>query len=152
MSEQAVEAVRRAFADASRLKDPSGRTVDALDPESLDEVFRFFDPDIELHEDPHFPEAGVYRGIEAIRRYFAQFSEQFDEFTFEAEDFVDLGGDRVLVLFRLRTRGIGSGATVEARPGWIYEVRGGKAVAIETHLDRRGALAAAGLDERQTRA
>ncbi|HYU61874.1 MAG TPA: nuclear transport factor 2 family protein [Solirubrobacterales bacterium] len=145
MSEQAVEVVRRSFEDASRVKDPSGRVVDALDRETLAVAFDFFDPEIEIREDPRFPERGVYRGLQAVGRYFAQFTENFDEFTFEAEDFVDLGDDRVLVLFRLRTRGAESGARAEARPGWIYTIRGGKAVRIEAYLDRREALAAAGL-------
>jgi ketosteroid isomerase-like protein len=145
MSEEEVEIARRAFEEASRVRDPAGSDVDALDRETLAVVFDFFDPEIELHEDPRFPEAGVYRGLEAVSRYFAQFTENFDEFTFKAEDFIDLGGDRVLILFRLRTRGSGSGATVEARPGWIYTIRDGKAVRIETYLDRGEALAAAGL-------
>jgi ketosteroid isomerase-like protein len=145
MSKEAVEAARRAFDDASRVRDPSGRAVDALDRETLAVVFDFFDPEIELREDPRFPEAGVYQGLEAVSRYFGQFTESFDEFTFEAEDFIDLGGDRVLILLRLRTRGSGSGATVEERPGWISTIRGGKAVRIETHLDRGEGFAAAGL-------
>jgi ketosteroid isomerase-like protein len=143
MSHEAVEAARRAFEEASRVRDPSGRAVDALDPETLAVAFEFFDPEIELREDPRFPEGGVYRGAEAVTRYFRQFTESFDEFTFEAEDFIDLGADRVLVLLRLRTRGSGSGATVEARPGWIYTIRDGKAVRIEAYLDRAEALAAA---------
>ena len=74
---------------------------------------------------PRFPEAGVYRGIAAVRDYWGRFTENFDQFTFEVEDFVDIGGERVLVLSRLTTRGRGSGATVEVRPGWIYTIRAG---------------------------
>jgi ketosteroid isomerase-like protein len=145
MSEQAVELVRRLFDEASRVKDPSARGVDALDRATLEFVFDFFSPEIEFREDPSFPESGVYRGLDAVRRYFGQFTESFDEFVFDTEDFIDLGEDRVLILFRLRTRGSGSGATVEARPGWIYTIGGGKVVRIETYLDRGEALAAAGL-------
>lgn len=144
MSEEAVEAARRMSEEASRVRDPSGREVDALDRETLAVAFDFFDPEIELREDPRFPEAGVYRGLEAVSRYFGQFTENFDEFTFEPEEFIDLGGDRVLVLLRLRTRGSGSGATIEAQPGWIYTFRGEKAVKIEAYLDRDEAFAAAG--------
>jgi ketosteroid isomerase-like protein len=144
MSEEVVEVVRSALEEASRVKDPSGRRIDALDRETLAVVFDSFDREIELHEDPSFPEAGVYRGIEALDRYFAQFTESFDEFSFEAEDLIDLGEDRVLIFFRLRTRGKGSGAAVEARPGWIYTIRERKVVRIEAYLDRAEALAAAG--------
>jgi ketosteroid isomerase-like protein len=145
MAEEAVEVIRAAFEEASRVKDPSGRAVAALDPETLAVVFDFFDPEIELQEDPSFPEAGIYRGIEAVRRYFDQFTESFDEFTVEAEDYVELADGRVLMLFRLRTRGKESGATVTAHPGWIYTIRGRKAVRIEAYLDRDEAFAAGGL-------
>ena len=145
MPTQAVDVVRRAFQEASRVRDPSGRRVDALDPETLAVFFDFFDPAIEVHEDPRFPEARVYRGGGDAAGYFTRFTESFDEFSFEAEDFIDLGADRVLFLFRLRTRGKGSGATVEERPGWIYTMRNGRAVRIDAYLDRREAFAAAGL-------
>jgi ketosteroid isomerase-like protein len=148
MSSQAVEVARRAFEEASRVRDPSGRTVDALDPETLAVAFDFLDSAIEVHEDPRFPEAGIYRGHEAAAAYFRQLTDSFDEFAFEAEDFIDLGADRVLFLFRLRTRGKGSGAAVEERPGWIYTVRNGKAVRIDAYLDRREAFAAAELGNR----
>jgi uncharacterized protein len=136
---------RQLFEEASRVRDPSGRVVDALDRATLKVAYSFYDPEVEIHEDPRFPEAGVYRGIEAVDRYFAQFTESFDEFTFEAEDFIDLGEGRVLWLFRLRTRGKGSGATAEATPGWIYTFRDGKVVRIEAYFDRGEALTAAGL-------
>ncbi len=145
MSEDPAEIVRRAFEQASRVRDPSGRRLDLLDPKTLEVVFDFLDPEIEVREDPRFPEAGIFTGKVAVRRYFDQFTESFDEFSFETEDFIDLGDDRVLMLFRLRSRGKGSGARVEARPGWIYTIRDGKAVRIEAYLDRAEALAAAEL-------
>ena len=145
MSEEAVEAARWVFQEASRVTDPAGRVLNARNGEALAVVFAAFDPEIELREDPRFPEAGTYRGVEAVRRYLEQFTETFDEFLLEAEDFVDIGDDRVLFLFRLRMRGAGSGATVEARPGWIHTIRDGKAMRIETYLDRDEALAAAGI-------
>ena len=145
MSREAVEAARRAFEDASRVKDPSGRVVDVLDPETLAVVFESFHPEIEAREDPSFPEAGLYRGRDAVRGYFEQVMESFDEFTFEAEDFIDAGEDRVLVLLHTRMRGRGSGVAVEARPGWIYTIHAGKTVRIEAYLDQVEARAAAGL-------
>jgi ketosteroid isomerase-like protein len=146
VSEEAVEVIRAVLEQASRVKDPSGRQLDALDRETLAVVFEFFDPEIEVHEDPSFPEAGVYRGVEAAARYFTQFTESFDQFTLEVEDLVDLGDGKVLMLFRLHTRGKESGATVEAHPGWIFTIRDRKAVRIEAYLDRDEAYAAAGLE------
>jgi ketosteroid isomerase-like protein len=142
MSQEAIDTMRRVFEMASRVKDPTGRVLDILDPESRAVVYDFLDPDIEFHEDPSFPETGTFRGIAAVRQYYEQFTAEFDEFTFEAEEFIDAGQDRVLILFHTRMRGKGSGAVVEARPGWIYTVRDGKAVALESYLDQREAVAA----------
>ena len=83
-----------------------------------------------------------------VRRYFAQFTEQFDEFRFEFEDVLDAGGDRVVLLFYLHGRGKDSGAVFEERPAWVQTIRDSKAVRIEAYLDRREALKAVGLSER----
>jgi ketosteroid isomerase-like protein len=141
----AVEAARGVFERASRIQDPSGRRLDVLDPDTMDAIIDFFDPEVEFHEDPRFPEAGVYKGPEAARNYYKAFGESFDEFTFEAEDFIGVGEDEVLILFRIRTRGKGSGAHTEAESGWIYTIRNGKTVRVVAYFDRNEALVAAGL-------
>jgi ketosteroid isomerase-like protein len=145
MSEKPIEVARRMAEEASRVTDPSGRVLNALDRDTLGVVFDSFDPAVEFHEDPRFPEPGVYQGVESIDRYFDRFRESFDEFTFETEQFIELDEERVLWLFRLRTRGKDSGATTEATPGWIFTIRGGKATRIDAFFDRSEALAAAGL-------
>jgi ketosteroid isomerase-like protein len=147
MSEENVELMRRVFDAASRRADPTGRAVDALDHDSMAVVYKSMAPEVEVHEDPRFPEAGIYQGVEAVRGYFERFAESFDEFSFEAEEFIGLADDRVLVLFRLTTRGKGSGARVEARPGWIYTIRDDLTVRIDAFLNRDEALEAAGLSE-----
>ena len=145
MSERAIDLIRRSFEEASRRGDPSGSRIDALDPETLAVVYESFHPEIEVHEDPRFPEAGVYRGVEEASRYFANFTESFDEFSFELEELRELSEDRVLALFRLRARGKDSGVEVEEQPGWILTVQDGKTRRIDAFLDRADAFAAAGL-------
>jgi ketosteroid isomerase-like protein len=143
MSQENVDLTRDAFLAASR-----GGSLDALDRDALERAFEFFHPEIEVREDPRFPEAGVFRGREAVRGYFAQFTEQFDEFRFEFEDVLDAGDERVVLLFHVHGRGKDSGAVFEEHPAWIQTIRDGKAVLIEAFLDRGEALTAAGLDER----
>jgi ketosteroid isomerase-like protein len=138
--------VRTAFESAARLRDPSGRQLDVLDPQSRAVVFGFVDEEIEFREDPRFPESDVYRGVEATSRYFDRFTESFDEFVLEDLEFVPVDDERVLVQFRLRMRGKGSGAPAEALPGWLWTVRDGRGVKIEAFLDRAEARLAAGLD------
>jgi ketosteroid isomerase-like protein len=147
MSQENVDLMRRVFEKASGRAGPTAGALDALDADSMTVIFKTLDPEIEFHEDPRFPEAGVYRGIEAVRDYWDRFGESFDEFSFEAEDVVDLEEARVLVLLRLRTRGRDSGATAESRVGWIYTIRDGLTVRIDAFLDRDDAVEAAGLRE-----
>jgi len=140
MSEGNVEVLRPYF----------GRRIDALDEEALDRVMQVFHPEVEFHEDPKFPEAGVYRGHDAIRAYARQFSSEFDAFSWEGEDIRDAGNDQVLVFLRVRGRGKGSGADVDIRAGWLFTLTRAaeaKVVRVDAYLDRRDALEAAGLSE-----
>ena len=79
--------------------------------------------------------------------YWEQFTDNFDEFTIAAEDFVDIGGDRVLVLLIITTRGRGSFAAVTMRIAWIFTLRDALITRIEAFADRAEALEAAGLSE-----
>ena len=133
MSEENVELVRATF-DARRRGDPIPRS-------------EYFAPEVEFHEDPRLPEAGIYRGVEEVLGYWGQFIENFDEFMIDPEDFVDIGGDRVLVLLIITTRGRGSSATVTMPIAWIFTVRDSLVTRIEAFADRNEALEAAGLSE-----
>jgi ketosteroid isomerase-like protein len=143
MSRQSVKVARDTFLAASR-----GGALDALDQNALERAFEFFHPEIEVEEDPRFPEAGVFRGRNAVRSYFAQFTEQFDEFRFELEDVLDAGDDRAVLLFHLHGRGKDSGAEFEEHPAWVQTIRDGKVVRIEAYLDRGEALKIVGRSER----
>jgi ketosteroid isomerase-like protein len=140
VSRENVELIRSAFLDAS-----DGGRLNVLDPHVLEEVFQSFDPEIEVREDPRFPEAGVYRGLEALRAYISQFTKQFDTFVFEFDDVLDVDVDRVLLLFHIHGRGKDSGAVFDEDPAWIYKIRDRKVTRIEAYLDRREALDAVGL-------
>ena len=72
MSQENLKLAREVFLAASR-----GGALDALDQDALERAFEFFHPEIEIREDPRFPEAGVFRGQNAVRRYFAQFTERY---------------------------------------------------------------------------
>jgi ketosteroid isomerase-like protein len=146
MPESHVDLVRTAFENAARVRDPSGERFDVLDVESREVIFGFVHEELEFREDPKFPEGGVYRGADAARAYFEQFTESFDEFVLENPEFLRVDDERVLVQFRLQMRGKGSGAPAEAFPGWVWTIREGRAVKIEAFLDRAEARAAAGLD------
>jgi ketosteroid isomerase-like protein len=87
----------------------------------------------------------VYHGSDALRAYFKPFSREFEPSWCEAEEVLDAGEDRVLLLTRVRGRGKTSGGKVDSRGGWLLTVRGGGAVRVDAYLERREALEAAWL-------
>ena len=91
--------------------------------------------------------ADTYRGHEGIRDLLTLTDEVFDQFRYEVDDLVD-AGDSVLVLGRIRARGIQSGATGTQHGAILFQLRDGLIVTYRSYLDRTEALAAVGLDER----
>jgi uncharacterized protein len=104
------------------------------------------DPDIEWVEDPQRADGQVYRGHEAVRGSWERWLDQWDEYGFEAERFVDCGDD-VLLVSREHGRGIASGAPVSSRHYAIVTVREGRIARFREFYDENEALKAAGLEE-----
>src|SRR5438105_8484246 len=121
----------------------SGFDLDAW----LDE---FFDPEIEWHDLPMLPEAGVHSGRDAFRRHAAAYLEAWAE-PIEIED-IRAVGDRVVVRGRWGGVGRQSGAhetgdlSVPAT-GAVYDFRAGRILRVEQFLTHAEALEAAGLLE-----
>ena len=91
--------------------------------------------------------ADTYQGHEGIRDLLRLTDEVFDQFRYEVDDLVD-AGESVLVLGRIRARGIQSGATGAQHGAILFHLRDGLIVAYRSYLDRNEALAAVGLGER----
>ena len=127
MPESNVEKVRRGLSSG---------------PESL---LALLADDVEWDYVGAFPESATYYGPEAVRRFFAQWMGAFDDFGFEAEEFVD-GGDHVLVLMRQWGRGKATGAQVENRTWQVFTFRAGRIVHCRGYSEKAEALRAAGLE------
>jgi ketosteroid isomerase-like protein len=148
MSKENVEIVWAALRTAAgRGQADPGTRIDALDPRAVEATVEFFDSEVEFEEDPRFPEADVFHGRAAVRAYFDQFTDQFQEFGFEVDDVLDAGADDVLVLLHLRGRGKVSGAEFDQRSAWLFSVRDGRAFRVRTYFDRTEALEAVGLPQ-----
>jgi ketosteroid isomerase-like protein len=136
MSEENVEAFRRGGIDAINRRD-----VEAL----LEDV----DPEVEWHPAVLVPfegEATVYRGREGVREMVGDLFEALAEFYVQYPEIRDLG-DRIVAIGRVRTRGRESGAVTESPFAAVTDFRNGKAVRVQTYLDPKEALEAAGLSE-----
>jgi ketosteroid isomerase-like protein len=65
------------------------RIADGFEAQDFDAVRRNFDSNIEWYEDPSFPEAGVYRGIDAVAEYARQFRSEFAELRYEVVELLE---------------------------------------------------------------
>jgi ketosteroid isomerase-like protein len=86
-------------------------------------------------------------GKQAVRAFFETVMEPWEEVRREPEEIIDLGGDRVLVLFHTTGRGKGSGIEVDARGGDLLTISEGRLARWIAYPDRTQAIAAAGLRE-----
>jgi ketosteroid isomerase-like protein len=130
MSEENVEIVRRVFGAFN-----AGDRTAALS---------MCDPGIE-YRSPF--EQKTYRGLDEMVRWREAVAAALEDFHFEDTRFLDAGGDRVVILYRIVGRGEGSGAPVSRDVAALWQLRNGKLFKGEVFLDQREALEAAGLSE-----
>jgi ketosteroid isomerase-like protein len=86
-------------------------------------------------------EGGVYR-YDDVERNFSDLDEAFEDWHTEDERFLDVGGDKVVVLYRIVGQGKGSGVPVDSEVGLVFTLRDGKIALGEVHLDPQDALRA----------
>jgi len=88
----------------------------------------------------------VVRGPDAIQAQFeTEDNEIWDEHRIEPQEFID-AGDQVVVLQREYQRGK-SGVELVIDTASILDLRDGRIVRMQGHMDRAAALEAAGLSE-----
>jgi ketosteroid isomerase-like protein len=139
MSQENVEIVRAAL---QRLGPNTDRD---------DWIHEFLDAEIEWHDTPTYPSAGVYIGHEAFSRHAAEYEDAWADWGIEIED-IRAAGDRVVA--RIRYRGVGkqSGAPITGgletpSTGAVFELRGGRIVRVVQFVTHAEALEAVGPSE-----
>jgi len=144
MSQENVEIVCQAFDIFNRYGETD---QSAADRQRLFEEFAAIaTPDFEYREDPSWPGAQVYRGLEKYLPVIEGYFDSLGKMTAEVEKSFDLG-DRVVGFVRFWARGTSSGAEAEMRPGQVFTLREGKIAKQEIYLNRHEALEAVGLSE-----
>jgi ketosteroid isomerase-like protein len=114
----------------------------AFDDRDFTTAVSFFAPDIEW-DFSALPGEGVVRGRDDLRAYFEGLNQVWAEMTNDIEKIEEAGEDRVIVLARLRARGLRSGVDVDAPVAYLWEVRDGTPVRIRLFFDRDEARRAA---------
>ena len=128
MSQENVEVVRASMQAADR-----GDAETALSYYSETVVF-------------HPLVAGPYHGRTGVAEQMLTWMEEFDDFWFTSEDFID-AGDRVVLLWRQGGVGKASGIRVENEGATVFSLEEGLINHAQVYTDRGKALEAAGLQE-----
>lgn len=124
------------------------RMIEAFNEDGVEGAMAFFSEDAEVY-DPDAPEGAHYRGRAAVAAFLGQLIEGMAEV--EVRDFELLSaGDRVVGLIHTYAEGDGGEPVMELRDAHTLTFRDGKVVYWRAYLDRREALADAGLDGRPT--
>lgn len=141
MSEENVETARR-IAENFRAALERGHFH-----ESLSEDAGLLDPDWEWVPAAEGPETERYRGYDGFQRFMESWTEGFDQWWFEVEQFIDAGPACVVAIVRQGATGKESRVPVEIEQGLLFEFEAGRVIRMRNFLHPAEALKAAGLSE-----
>jgi ketosteroid isomerase-like protein len=122
------------------------RAMPESGPANPEDLFSILDENVEWDYVGAFPEIETARGPAEVREFLREWSEAFDDFSFQAEEMVD-GGDSVVVHVRQWGRGKETGANVENHAWQVFTLRNGKVVHCRGYDTKAQALEATGLSE-----
>jgi ketosteroid isomerase-like protein len=120
--------------------------IEAYNRRDFDTAVKDFDPEIEWVL-PARQASDSCQGPEAIKRFWNDIDENWEELWLESKEFID-AGDHVVTRLRHHGRGRGSGLEIEEELyHQVATFRDGKIVRLEYVAEWSEALAAAGLQE-----
>ncbi len=134
MSRVNVEVVRQGFEGFNR--------------GDIEAVVEMCDPAIEWLPPAELPDVGAYHGHQGVRAAAGDMLDVFGALTAELERLID-AEDQVVVLFRWRGHGKGSGVSLDlvGEQAAVFTMHNHKVIRAEWYIDRIKALEAAGLRE-----
>ena len=117
------------------------------DPDRLSALARHhMAEDVTYEEDPVWPDAGTYHGLDAVVRRFAEYVDLVHIEDVEPGKVIE-AGDLVLAEIRIAMLGADAGEGVEFLWTYTLQVENGRIVHFRAWYDRKQALEAAGLRE-----
>ena len=120
------------------------RATEALRSRDLNALRELLAPDCEIVPIRADVDQAVFRGPDALSRFFAATDEAWETITAESESRRE-GPDWVLGFARIRARGRESGAELDVPAAAVYRFRDGLITAIRVYTSRADALADLGL-------
>jgi uncharacterized protein len=132
MSQENVEIVRAVY--------------EAVNRGEFETANSYMHPEIEFHTYAQSPQAGVYRGKEAVLKYNVDLFEQFESIRFEVDELVD-AGDRVIVVTTQHAVPKGGQQEMRVHVAEVWVVRDGLLAERRSYSTKPDALEAVGLSE-----
>ncbi|MEA2346885.1 MAG: SnoaL-like domain [Thermoleophilaceae bacterium] len=130
MSQENVELVRK--------------TMEAFSAGDQDSVFDLATTDFTFDVSRTDLEGGVHTGRAAILEFLSNWVSTWEDHTVEPVEFIDAGGDHVVVVLHEQGRIKGIDTWVEHVRGVVYTVCDGKVARYDEYMDRAQALEAVG--------
>ncbi|MFN8159657.1 MAG: nuclear transport factor 2 family protein [Solirubrobacterales bacterium] len=134
------EAARRQARENARLVEAAFREFAENGPEA---AVDYLDPGVEVYSEQTFANAGRFHGVPGYLRWSARWFDAWEEFNFDIELIEPVGESHVVVTCRQAARGKASGAPVEMRATYMFELEAGRAVRFHIYNERAEAIAAA---------
>jgi ketosteroid isomerase-like protein len=139
MSEENVEIVRQ-------VSEAFQRGLEHDDPEAI------FDTGLLAHDwewmtSVPFEGKSVWRGRQEYAEFLRRWMGEFEDYSVEFEELIDAGDDQVVIIYRQRATGRGSGVPVEWELGAVTELRAGHVIGSTNYFAPAEALEAAGLSD-----
>ena len=140
MSQENVEEIVRS--GYARFNGAEREPPDEKELASLD----VWHPDGVYVNDARDPDAGIHRGIEAVRQQVGQWVEAYPDLQVEPLE-IQTNGNRAFVWVRFSGHGAESGVPLAMEIAHVNTVEAGKLQRIEEYQERAQGLEAAGLSE-----
>jgi ketosteroid isomerase-like protein len=118
-------------------------------------AFAFLHPDCASTFPPELRTIGTEggtRGREELMSFERRWRAEWGTIRYEPEEIIDLAGQRLLFVERMKGGGLRSGAPIDIEWGLLYTLSAGRVTREQVFFDRGEAVAAAGLSEQDAHA
>ena len=122
------------------------KALDTFNRKGIAATAPFADADVEVHPFPEWPGPDLYRGMDGLTRLVEEWTENFDDYRWHPQRFVDVG-QRVVVLARHAGSTKDQGVAIDGPVSAVYRIEEGKIVRMDYFLTWEEALEAVGLSE-----
>jgi ketosteroid isomerase-like protein len=121
-------------------------TIEASNRGEWEKAAQYLHPEVQYHTYARSPEAGVYKGPEAVVEYIQKLFEDFEKVEHGVEEVIAMG-DHVVLILDQRAWPKGSSEPVEQLVAELWTIRDGLLAERHSFSTKSEAFEAAGLSE-----